>query len=179
MEQNHLAIPYNKQPLPTNQRPTIRLQQKRQTNLQPPTQTATTTNSGHSRYAAYAAKPQKPKLWVIPKLANETATSNTSRHSRRHTMTRNPEHFHIPQLKRTYNRQTNTFTINISYETAPQSSHNAPKKSQKHSDSAQTKHGNSPSTTTSTSTSAQPTSSSSQATAEAEKAHCSKPSKPT
>jgi ABC-type transport system involved in cytochrome c biogenesis ATPase subunit/GNAT superfamily N-acetyltransferase len=29
------------------------------------------------------------------------------------------EHFHIHQLKRTYNRQTDTFTINISYETAP------------------------------------------------------------
>ncbi|MCL5877393.1 MAG: ATP-binding cassette domain-containing protein [Candidatus Bathyarchaeota archaeon] len=32
---------------------------------------------------------------------------------------RRPEHFHIAQLKRTYNRQTDTFTINISYETAP------------------------------------------------------------
>ena len=32
---------------------------------------------------------------------------------------RRPEHFHISQLKRTYNRQTGTFTINISYETAP------------------------------------------------------------
>ena len=32
---------------------------------------------------------------------------------------RRPEHFHINQLKRTYNRQTDTFTINISYETAP------------------------------------------------------------
>ena len=32
---------------------------------------------------------------------------------------RRPEHFHISQLKRTYNRQTDTFTINISYETAP------------------------------------------------------------
>lgn len=32
---------------------------------------------------------------------------------------RKPEHFHISQLKRTYNRQTGTFTINISYETAP------------------------------------------------------------
>lgn len=32
---------------------------------------------------------------------------------------RRPEHFHIRQLKRTYNRQTDTFTINISYETAP------------------------------------------------------------
>jgi ABC-type ATPase with predicted acetyltransferase domain len=32
---------------------------------------------------------------------------------------RRPEHFHINQLKRTYNRQTGTFTINISYETAP------------------------------------------------------------
>ncbi|MBN1245516.1 DUF2075 domain-containing protein [Candidatus Bathyarchaeota archaeon] len=32
---------------------------------------------------------------------------------------RKPEHFHIHQLKRTYNRQTDTFTINISYETAP------------------------------------------------------------
>jgi ABC-type ATPase with predicted acetyltransferase domain len=32
---------------------------------------------------------------------------------------RKPEHFHISQLKRTYNRQTQTFTINISYETAP------------------------------------------------------------
>jgi ABC-type transport system involved in cytochrome c biogenesis ATPase subunit/GNAT superfamily N-acetyltransferase len=30
-----------------------------------------------------------------------------------------PEHFHISQLKRTYNRHTDTFTINISYETAP------------------------------------------------------------
>ena len=34
-------------------------------------------------------------------------------------MRRRLEHFHIQQLKRTYNRQTNTFTINISYETAP------------------------------------------------------------
>ena len=34
-------------------------------------------------------------------------------------MRRRPEHFHIHQFKRTYNRQTNTFTINISYETAP------------------------------------------------------------
>jgi ABC-type ATPase with predicted acetyltransferase domain len=32
---------------------------------------------------------------------------------------RRPEQFHIAQLKRTYNRQTDTFTINISYETAP------------------------------------------------------------
>ena len=32
---------------------------------------------------------------------------------------RKPEHFHINQLKRTYNRQTDTFTINISYTTAP------------------------------------------------------------
>ena len=32
---------------------------------------------------------------------------------------RRSEHFHISQLKRTYNRQTNTFTINIAYETAP------------------------------------------------------------
>jgi energy-coupling factor transporter ATP-binding protein EcfA2 len=32
---------------------------------------------------------------------------------------RRPEHFHIHQLKRTYNRNTGTFTINISYETAP------------------------------------------------------------
>jgi ABC-type ATPase with predicted acetyltransferase domain len=32
---------------------------------------------------------------------------------------RRPEHFHISQLKRTYNRQTGTFTVNISYETAP------------------------------------------------------------
>lgn len=32
---------------------------------------------------------------------------------------RRPEHFHINQLKRTYNRNTNTFIINISYETAP------------------------------------------------------------
>jgi ABC-type transport system involved in cytochrome c biogenesis ATPase subunit/GNAT superfamily N-acetyltransferase len=32
---------------------------------------------------------------------------------------RRPEHFHINQLKRTYNRNTGTFTINISYETAP------------------------------------------------------------
>ncbi|MCL4430318.1 MAG: ABC transporter ATP-binding protein [Chloroflexi bacterium] len=32
---------------------------------------------------------------------------------------RRQEHFHISQLKRTYNRQTGTFTINISYETAP------------------------------------------------------------
>ena len=32
---------------------------------------------------------------------------------------RKPEHFHIAQLKRTYNRQTDTFTVNISYETAP------------------------------------------------------------
>jgi ABC-type transport system involved in cytochrome c biogenesis ATPase subunit/GNAT superfamily N-acetyltransferase len=32
---------------------------------------------------------------------------------------RRQEHFHISQLKRTYNRQTDTFTINISYETAP------------------------------------------------------------
>ncbi len=32
---------------------------------------------------------------------------------------RKPEHFHIHQLKRTYNRNTSTFTINISYETAP------------------------------------------------------------
>ena len=32
---------------------------------------------------------------------------------------RRQEHFHISQLKRTYNRETGTFTINISYETAP------------------------------------------------------------
>ena len=32
---------------------------------------------------------------------------------------RKTEHFHIQQLKRTYNRLTDTFTINISYETAP------------------------------------------------------------
>ncbi|MCW4046119.1 MAG: GNAT family N-acetyltransferase [Candidatus Bathyarchaeota archaeon] len=32
---------------------------------------------------------------------------------------RKPEHFQIHKLKRTYNRQTDTFTINISYETAP------------------------------------------------------------
>jgi ABC-type ATPase with predicted acetyltransferase domain len=32
---------------------------------------------------------------------------------------RRPEHFRISQLKRTYNRNTDTFTINISYETAP------------------------------------------------------------
>jgi nitrous oxidase accessory protein NosD len=32
---------------------------------------------------------------------------------------RKPEHFHITKLKRTYNRKTDTFTINISYETAP------------------------------------------------------------
>ncbi len=32
---------------------------------------------------------------------------------------RKPEHFHIHQLKRTYNRKTDTFTFNISYETAP------------------------------------------------------------
>ena len=32
---------------------------------------------------------------------------------------RKPEHFHINQLKRTYNRQTGTFTINIRYTTAP------------------------------------------------------------
>ena len=32
---------------------------------------------------------------------------------------RRQEHFHISQLKRTYNRNTDTFTINISYETAP------------------------------------------------------------
>jgi ABC-type transport system involved in cytochrome c biogenesis ATPase subunit/GNAT superfamily N-acetyltransferase len=32
---------------------------------------------------------------------------------------RRPEHFQISQLKRTYNRNTDTFTINISYETAP------------------------------------------------------------
>jgi ABC-type transport system involved in cytochrome c biogenesis ATPase subunit len=32
---------------------------------------------------------------------------------------RKPEQFHISQLKRTYNRQTNTFNINISYSTAP------------------------------------------------------------
>ncbi|MCW3983866.1 MAG: GNAT family N-acetyltransferase [Candidatus Bathyarchaeota archaeon] len=32
---------------------------------------------------------------------------------------RRPEHFHIAQLKRTYDRKTDTFTVNISYETAP------------------------------------------------------------
>jgi ABC-type lipoprotein export system ATPase subunit len=32
---------------------------------------------------------------------------------------RKTEHFHITQLKRTYNRETETFTVNISYETAP------------------------------------------------------------
>ena len=32
---------------------------------------------------------------------------------------RRPEHFHIQHLKRTYNRQTDTFNINISYQTAP------------------------------------------------------------
>jgi len=32
---------------------------------------------------------------------------------------RRPEHFHISKLKRTYNRETSTFTVNISYETAP------------------------------------------------------------
>jgi ABC-type ATPase with predicted acetyltransferase domain len=32
---------------------------------------------------------------------------------------RRPEHFHIAKLKRTYSRETDTFTINISYETAP------------------------------------------------------------
>jgi ABC-type transport system involved in cytochrome c biogenesis ATPase subunit/GNAT superfamily N-acetyltransferase len=32
---------------------------------------------------------------------------------------RKTEHFHIQQLKRTYNRLTDTFNINISYETAP------------------------------------------------------------
>jgi ABC-type lipoprotein export system ATPase subunit/GNAT superfamily N-acetyltransferase len=32
---------------------------------------------------------------------------------------RRPEHFQIAQLKRTYNRQTDTFTVNIRYETAP------------------------------------------------------------
>ncbi|MCW3998790.1 MAG: GNAT family N-acetyltransferase [Candidatus Bathyarchaeota archaeon] len=32
---------------------------------------------------------------------------------------RRQEHFHITQLKRTYNRETDTFTVNISYETAP------------------------------------------------------------
>lgn len=32
---------------------------------------------------------------------------------------RRPEHFHIAQFKRTYNRETDTFTVNISYETAP------------------------------------------------------------
>jgi len=32
---------------------------------------------------------------------------------------RKTEHFHITKLKRTYNRQTATFTFNISYETAP------------------------------------------------------------
>ena len=32
-------------------------------------------------------------------------------------MTRRREHFRITKLKRTYNRQTNTFTFNISYET--------------------------------------------------------------
>lgn len=32
---------------------------------------------------------------------------------------RRPEHFHIRQLKRTYNHETGTFTINLSYETAP------------------------------------------------------------
>jgi hypothetical protein len=32
---------------------------------------------------------------------------------------RRPEHFHIRQLKRTYNHETDTFTINLSYETAP------------------------------------------------------------
>jgi ABC-type ATPase with predicted acetyltransferase domain len=32
---------------------------------------------------------------------------------------RRPEHFHINQLKRTYNKETGTFTVNISYETAP------------------------------------------------------------
>jgi ABC-type transport system involved in cytochrome c biogenesis ATPase subunit/GNAT superfamily N-acetyltransferase len=34
-------------------------------------------------------------------------------------MTRRREHFRINKLKRTYNRKTNTFTIDISYETAP------------------------------------------------------------
>ena len=33
-------------------------------------------------------------------------------------MTRRREHFRITKLKRTYNRETNTFTFNISYETA-------------------------------------------------------------
>ena len=32
---------------------------------------------------------------------------------------RKPEHFKITKLKRTYNRNTNTFTYNINYETAP------------------------------------------------------------
>jgi ABC-type lipoprotein export system ATPase subunit/GNAT superfamily N-acetyltransferase len=32
---------------------------------------------------------------------------------------RKPEHFHITKLKRTYNLKTDTFTFNISYETAP------------------------------------------------------------
>jgi ABC-type transport system involved in cytochrome c biogenesis ATPase subunit len=32
---------------------------------------------------------------------------------------RRPEHFHVSKLKRTYNRETSTFTIDISYETAP------------------------------------------------------------
>ena len=32
---------------------------------------------------------------------------------------RRPEIFRIRSLKRTYNRQTGTFTINIAYETAP------------------------------------------------------------
>ncbi|HSV48765.1 MAG TPA: ATP-binding protein, partial [Candidatus Acidoferrales bacterium] len=32
---------------------------------------------------------------------------------------RRQEHFHIQQFKRTYNRQNDTFTINIAYETAP------------------------------------------------------------
>ena len=34
-------------------------------------------------------------------------------------MTRRKEHFRITKLKRTYNRETATFTFNISYETAP------------------------------------------------------------
>jgi ABC-type ATPase with predicted acetyltransferase domain len=42
-------------------------------------------------------------------------------------MTRRHEHFHIHQLKRTYNRQTDTFNINISYTTAPATTTNRTK----------------------------------------------------
>ena len=115
-------------PLPTNQRPTIRLRQRRKTHLLTPTKHTRRptlgTRTSNIRRKNHTATPTLGSRQNSKHRQNQTGNNppktSQTQNPRRHTMTRRKtEHCYITKLKRTYNHQTSTFTFNISYETTP------------------------------------------------------------